>query len=125
MLNRLLRRRQVLTVAELSQCLNRALRQASRSWLGPQPPERQAIPGSPTDFQRPLEEAYRAQTAVLADVHELAAAARAHLPDTDHGRRTNESIDWAVYLLGQAETALRRAALETCPDADRLPERRN
>ncbi|MFB7673138.1 hypothetical protein ACFC26_17190 [Kitasatospora purpeofusca] len=77
----------------------------------------------PADFQRPLAKAYRAHAEVLSDLHELAAAARANLPDSASGVQAQESIAWATLLLGQAEIALREAALSTCPDAGRLATR--
>ncbi len=118
------RRRPVLTAVELTHVLNRSLRRASRSWLQPRPADQRAGLVTLTDFQRPLAEAYHDHTHVLADVHDLAAASRTNLPDTPEGRTAKASLDWAVYLLGQAEVALRQAAVDTCPDAARLPARR-
>ncbi|WP_043463822.1 hypothetical protein [Kitasatospora sp. MBT66] len=119
----LLRRRQVLPVVELIQLLNQALRRASTSWRCPTPTARYRGLDAPADFQRPLAAAYHTQTEVLADVHELLTAARANLPDTVPGLHTQQSIARAAQLLGEAEIALRQAALATCPDADPLAAR--
>ncbi|MFJ5926542.1 hypothetical protein ACIQF6_28465 [Kitasatospora sp. NPDC092948] len=124
MFDRLRRRRHVLTAAELMQSLNQVLRRASRSWIGPQRAGKYGRLDGPADFQQPLAAAYRAHTEVLADVLDLAAASRTHLSDTVPSLKARESIEWAAYLLGQAEAALRQAALDTCPDANLLAPRR-
>ncbi len=124
MFERLRRRRPVLTALELTVHLNRSLRRTRDSWRQPPTAGRPAELSELADFQQPLAEAYHQHTQVMGHVYGLAAHALANLPDTPEGRTAKASLDWATYLLGQAEVALRQAAVDTCPDAERFSTRR-
>ncbi|WP_030273004.1 hypothetical protein [Streptomyces sp. NRRL B-24484] len=125
MFNRLRRRRKTLTTVDMTLLLNKSLRRARNDWRQPRAARRRTEMNNPADFQAPLAELYHAHTQVIADVHGLALAARTGLPESSDSGRVQEALDWAAFLLGQAEVALREAAVATCPDTDRLPARRS
>ncbi|MFJ1757280.1 hypothetical protein [Kitasatospora sp. NPDC088134] len=108
------RRRSILNTIDLMQQLNASLRRHRDNW------RRSRFAGcpldGPSDLQQQLTAAFHDHTRFLSDMTGLAVTARASLPDTPETRAAQEELDWAVFLTGQVNEALRSAALATCPD---------